>query len=114
MLSGTPTKPSQGVAPAEADRCRMGTHHPAAGRDALVCGRVLRGWQTQSRYAGTTAASSRAALCILRDEPATNFTYTHPADNRDWMRADQRFLRACGVSPPDVRKDDFTRRGETL
>jgi hypothetical protein len=56
----------------------------------------------------------QAALCILRDEPATNFTYTHPADNRDWMRADQRFLRACGVRPPDVRKDDFTRRGETL
>ena len=47
----------------------------------------------------------RSSLCLLPERLTTNFTYTRPADNRDPMRADQRFLRACGVRPPDVRDE---------
>jgi hypothetical protein len=50
-----------------------------------------------------------ASLCLLPDEPTTNFTYTRPEDGRDPVRADIRFLRACGVRPPDVRDGHFAR-----
>jgi hypothetical protein len=30
---------------------------------------------------------------------------TRPEDGRDPVPADERFLRACGVRPPDVRDD---------
>jgi hypothetical protein len=56
----------------------------------------------------------RSSLCLLPERPTTNFTYTRPQDNRDPMRADQRFLRACGVRPADVRYGHFARRGEAL
>ena len=35
-------------------------------------------------------------------------------DHRDPMFGDERFLRACGVRPPDMRDIHFARRGETL
>jgi hypothetical protein len=47
----------------------------------------------------------RPSLCLLPDEPTTNFTYTRPADDRDPVPADERFLRACGVRPPDMRDE---------
>ena len=45
----------------------------------------------------------RSSLCLLPERPTTNFTYTRPEDNRDPMRADQRFLRA--VRPPNLRNE---------
>jgi len=45
------------------------------------------------------------SLCLLPDEPTTNFAYTRPEDCRDPVPADERFLRACGVRPPDVRDE---------
>ena len=32
-------------------------------------------------------------------------SHTHPEDHRDPMPGDERFLRACGVRPPDVRDE---------
>lgn len=49
----------------------------------------------------------RPSLCLLPDEPTTRFTYARPEDHRDPVPGDERFLRACGVRPPDVR-DDLT------
>jgi hypothetical protein len=44
----------------------------------------------------------QASMCLL---PTTNFAYTRPEDHRDPVPADERFLRSCGVRPPDVRDD---------
>jgi hypothetical protein len=44
----------------------------------------------------------RSSLCLLPDEPTTRFAYARPEDHRDAMPADERFLRACGVRPPEV------------
>jgi hypothetical protein len=38
-------------------------------------------------------------------EPTTRFAYTRPEDRRDPVPGDERFLRACGVRPPDVRDE---------
>jgi hypothetical protein len=47
----------------------------------------------------------RPSLCLLPDEPTTNFKYTRREGHRDPVPADERFLRACGVRPPDVRDE---------
>jgi hypothetical protein len=46
----------------------------------------------------------RRSLCLLPDEPTANFTYTRPEDGRDPVPADIRFMRACGVRPPDIAR----------
>jgi hypothetical protein len=50
-------------------------------------------------------ADEQASLCLLPDQPTTTFTYVRPEDHRDPMPADERFLRACGVHPPDLRDE---------
>jgi hypothetical protein len=45
----------------------------------------------------------RFACC--HDEPTTKFAYTRPEDHRDPVSPDDRFLRACGVLPTDVRDE---------
>ncbi len=59
---------------------------------------------SQTFPAGTTAASRRLHS-VCSDEPPTNFSYTRPEDRRDSIPGDERFLRACGVRPPDVRDE---------
>jgi hypothetical protein len=57
----------------------------------------------------------RSSLCLLAYQQTTNFTYARPEDHSDPVPADERFLRACGVRPPDMRDGHFTpRRGEAL
>jgi hypothetical protein len=56
----------------------------------------------------------RPSLCVAPESPTTNFAFTRPEDHRDPVRADIRFLRACGVRPPDARHGHFARRGEAL
>jgi len=42
------------------------------------------------------------ACCLMNRVPTSRNT---PEDNRDPVPADERFLRACGVRPADVRDD---------
>ena len=43
----------------------------------------------------------QASLCMV-PEPTTSFAYARPEDHRDPLPADERFLRACGVRPPEM------------
>jgi hypothetical protein len=43
----------------------------------------------------------RSSLCLL-PESTTSFAYGRPEDHRDPLPADERFLRACGVRPPEM------------
>jgi len=45
---------------------------------------------------------ARSSLCLLPDEPTTNFTYVRPEEGSHPKRADERFLRACGVRLTDA------------
>jgi hypothetical protein len=56
----------------------------------------------------------RSSLCLLTERPTTNFTDARPEDCRDPVPEEERFLRACGVRPPDMRDGHFTRLGEAL
>jgi hypothetical protein len=70
-------------------------------------------WAAHVSYEGGKAVEvrwsdcgfDRPSLCLLPDEPTTKFAYTRPEDHRDSVPADERFLRACGVRPPDVRDE---------
>jgi hypothetical protein len=44
------------------------------------------------------------SLCIV-PEPTTRFSYARPEDHHDPVPGDDRFLRGCGVRPPDVRDE---------
>ena len=89
----------------------------------LIC-RTLASmhWSVSVSYENGKAVAVRwhdcgfeqASLRLLPDEPTTNFAYTRPEDGRNAMPSDERFLRACGVRPPDMRDGHFARRGETL
>ena len=76
--------------------------------------RCRRRTARRSECDGTTAdlIVPRFACC-LRGRLPTLRTRAQ-GDNRDPMRADQRFLRACGKRPPDMRDGHFARRGEAL
>jgi len=43
----------------------------------------------------------RSSLCLL-PESTTSFAYGRQEDHRDPLPADERFLRACGVRPPEM------------
>jgi hypothetical protein len=77
--------------------------------------RTLAGmhWSAHISYEGGKVVGVRwsdcgfgqPSLCLLPDELTTRFAYARPEDHRDPLPADERFLRACGVRPPDVRDD---------
>ena len=82
--------PVQALAHAWADRCRMSVSYQY--------GRPVELQWIDCGY-------ERSSLCVLPERPTTTFTYTRPEDHRDPVPADERFLRACGVRPPDVRDE---------
>jgi hypothetical protein len=47
----------------------------------------------------------RSSLSLLPERPTTNFKYGSPERHRDPVPADEGFLRACGIRPPDVRDE---------
>jgi hypothetical protein len=76
---------------------------PLAGMHWLVCVSYEYGIPVAVRW--HDCGFGLFSLCLLPDEPTPNFSYTRPEDGRDQMPADERFLRACGVRPPDVRDE---------
>jgi hypothetical protein len=76
--------------------------------------RTLAGmhWSAHISYADGKAVGVRWSDCgvdrrSLRmvPEPTTRFAYARPEDHRDPQPGDERFLRACGVRPLDVRDE---------
>jgi hypothetical protein len=73
--------------------------------------RTLAGmhWSAHISYEGGKPVAVRwhdcgfeqASLCMV-PEPTASFEYARPEDHRDPVPADERFLRACGVCPPEM------------
>jgi len=54
----------------------------------------------------------RPSLCAVPMNP-TNFTDARPEGNRDPVTGNERFLRACGVPPTDLRDELLVLRGDS-
>ena len=87
--------------PTDAERMRI--WRALAGMHWSVCVSYEHGIPVAVRW--SDCGFQQASLCLLPDEPTTRFAYARPEDHRDPVPADIRFLRACGVRPPDVRDD---------
>jgi hypothetical protein len=85
--------------PTDAERSRI--WRALAGMHWPVCVSCEHGFPVAVRW--HDCGFAQPSLCLLLDEPTTRFEYARPEDCRDPMPGDGRFLRACGVCPPDVR-----------
>jgi hypothetical protein len=83
--------------PTDAERVRI--CRALAGMHWSVCVSYEYGIPVEVRW--HDCGFGRPSLCLLPDEPTTRLTYARPEDRRDPAPADDRFLHACGVRPPD-------------
>src|ERR1700680_1718247 len=92
----------QALAHAWADRCRTVAHLAGSSRmHWSVCVSYEHGIPVAVRW--HDCGFDQPSLCLLPDEPTPRFAYARPADHCNPLPADERFLHACGVRPPDTR-----------